>query len=212
MTTHIDEPGAAFWERHYRGKITPSGGRPSAALVRFAEGRKPGRALDLGCARGDDAIWLARQRWHATGVDVAETALEAARDSAAKAGVTQQTRFERHDLSDTFPEGRFDLVTALFLHSPVSFPRAAVLRQAARAVGPGGLFLAVAHASVAPWSWADPDTVFPTPEEELAGIGLDAADWSRVFVGAPDRQATGPGGQTATVTDTVIALERVAGV
>ncbi|MEM7730888.1 MAG: SAM-dependent methyltransferase, partial [Pseudomonadota bacterium] len=82
-------------------------------------------------------------------------------------------------------------------------------RRAAAAVAPGGLFLTVAHASVAPWSWADADTVFPTPEEELNGIEFDPADWTRVFVGAPEREAIGPGGQTAIVTDTIIALERV---
>ena len=71
------------------------------------------------------------------------------------------------------------------------------------------MLLAVAHASVAPWSWADPDTVFPAPEEALDAVGLDPEDWTRVLVGAPSREASGPDGQTATVTDTVIALERV---
>ena len=205
-----DEDGATFWEAHYRDKTSPSGGRPSAALVRFAKGRAAGRSLDLGCARGDDAIWLARRGWHATGVDVSETALAAARDAAATAEVADRVSFARHDLSRTFPEGRFDLVTALFLHSPADFHRAQVLRRAARAVAPGGLLLSVTHASVAPWSWAHPDTVFPTPEEELAELELDPAAWSRVFVGAPEREATGPEDQTAIVRDNILALERKA--
>ena len=203
-----EEDGAAFWEAHYKGKAGPSGGHPSAALVRFTDARAPGRALDLGCARGDDAIWLARQGWRATGVDVSETALAAARNAAEAAGVPDRASFERHDLSKTFPDGRFDLVTAFFLHSPAHLPRAFVLRRAAEAVAPGGLFLSVTHASVAPWSWADPDTVFPTPEEELAELELDPDTWTRVFVGAPAREATGPGGRTATVTDNILALKR----
>ncbi|WP_299867305.1 hypothetical protein [uncultured Roseobacter sp.] len=52
------ENPAAFWEGHYARMTNPSGGRPSAILVRFTEGRTPGRALDLGCARGDDASGL----------------------------------------------------------------------------------------------------------------------------------------------------------
>ena len=208
MTESTD--GATFWEAHYRAKTAPSGGRPSAALVRFAGDRALGRALDLGCARGDDAIWLARQGWHTTGVDVSETAVAAARDTAAAAGVTDRTTFARHDLSESFPEGRFDLVTALFLHSPANFPRVDVLRRAAGAVAPGGLMLTASHASVAPWSWSDPGTAFPTPGEELAELDLDPAAWTRVFVGAPEREATGPDGQTATVTDNILALERVA--
>ena len=101
--------------------------------------------------------------------------------------------FERHDLASTFPEGRFDLVSALFLHSPVEFPRTRVLR-----------------AAVAPWSWTDPGTVFPTPEQSLAALDLNPSRWHGEFVGAPEREATGPKGESATVTDNVIALRRLA--
>ncbi|MEM7709843.1 MAG: class I SAM-dependent methyltransferase, partial [Pseudomonadota bacterium] len=133
MNGPVDEPGAIFWERHYQGMTGSTSGQPSAALVRFAGGRDPGRALDLGCARGDDVVWLARQGWYATGVDVSDTALSRARGAADRAGVADRAAFERHDLSESFPVGRFDLVTALFLHSPAAFPRAAVLRRAAAA-------------------------------------------------------------------------------
>lgn len=203
-------PGEAFWEDHYRGRTAPSSGRPSAALVRLVAGRRPGRSLDLGCARGDDVIWLARQGWRALGVDVSANAVRRAREAAAGAGVVERAAFERHDLSHTFPDGAFDLVTAFFLQSPVAFPRAAVLGRAAQAVAPGGLLLSVSHASRAPWSWSDPDTVFPTPEEELAEIGLDLSGWHQIEVAAPERTATGPDSQTSTVTDNVVALERPA--
>ena len=59
------------------------------------------------------------------------TALEHARRSAERAGVADRTAFERHDLSRSLPEGPFDLVTAMFLHSPVELVRAEVLRRAA---------------------------------------------------------------------------------
>lgn len=205
----LETPAAAFWEKHYAGTTGKTSGRPSAALVRFAEGRRPGRALDLGCARGDDVIWLARQGWNALGIDVAEAALRAARVTAQTAGVSQTARFERHDLSVSFPAGQFDLISALFFHSPVDLPRGDILRQAAEAVAPGGLLLSVTHASVAPWSWSAPDTVFPTPEEDLSAIGLDLRQWQTMEVAARERKATGPGGQTAVVKDNVIALERL---
>jgi hypothetical protein len=83
-------------------------------------------------------------------------------------------------------------------------------KAAARAVTPGGLLLIVEHASVAPWSWVDPDTAFPTPEQSLGTLDLDPSRWHREFVGAPERLATGPNGQSATVTDNVIALRRLA--
>ncbi len=199
-----------FWEQHYRASIRQSSGRPSGALVRFAGPLPEGTALDLGCSQGDDAVWLARRGWRVVAVDVSGTVLARAAKNAQTAGVSDLIAFERHDLTHTFPEGRFDLVTALFLHSPVEFPRTRVLQAAARAVAPEGLLLIVEHASVAPWSWADSDTAFPTPEESLETLDLDPCRWHRDFVGASERDATGPNGQSATVTDNVIALRRLA--
>lgn len=202
------EDAAQFWEGHYAKLTTPAGGRPSAILVRFTEDLVPGRALDLGCARGDDTIWLARQGWAATGVDVAQSAIDAAQRAAEKAGAPERVRFARHDLNVSIPDEAFDLVSAMFLHSPGKFDRAAALQRAASVVAPGGLLLIAAHGSRVPWSWADPDTVYPTADEELADLSLTRSDWHDVFVGPIERIANGPSGQTATVIDTVIALRR----
>ena len=203
-------PGEHFWEEHYQATTRRSNGRPSGALVRFVEPLPAGTALDLGSSEGDDAIRLAKRGWQVTAVDVSSTVLARAAKNAQTAGVSNLIEFQRHDLASTFPEGRFDLVSALFLHSPVEFPRTQVLRAAARAVAPGGLLLIVEHASVAPWSWDDPDKAFPTPEQSLAALDLDPSRWHSGFVGAPDRLATGPNGQRATVTDNVIVARRIA--
>lgn len=202
------ESSEAFWEQRYAAMTKPSGGRPSAVLTRFAAELKAGRSLELGCARGDDAIWLARQGWTVTGVDVSETALRAARTAAELAGVADRTSFVRHDLSETFPGDVYDLVTAMFLQSPVEFGRVQVLRRAVASVACGGLLLIVAHGSRAPWSWAAPDTIFPTAEDELANLNLEPGGWRKVFIGPITREATGPDGQRATVVDTVVAVER----
>ena len=203
-----EESSESFWERRYASLSEPSGGRPSTVLVRFVAHRNPGTALELGCARGDDAIWLAKQGWIVTGVDVSETALRAARTAAEKAGVGDRTSFVRHDLGTSSPNGIYDLVTAMFLHSPVEFDRAYALRRAARSVASGGLLLIAAHGSRAPWSWAAPDTVYPTAQYALAELGLELNNWRKVFVGPITRTATGPNAQHATVIDNVVALER----
>ncbi len=124
------------------------------------------------------------------------------------AGVGDRVTGERHDLARTFPSGRFDLVGAYYLHTRFDFPRARVLQAAARAVAPGGLLLIVEHASVAPWSW-DQDQRFPSPEETLASLELDLAEWEIERLAAPSREATGPGGQVATVTDNIVAIRRL---
>lgn len=208
MTDTASNPSQDFWEPHYANMTRPSGGRVSAVLAQFVKARAIGTALDLGCARGDDAIWLAKQGWTVTGVDVAEAALVAARASAQDANVLDRTTFERHDLGISFPTGKFDLVTAMFFHSPVDFGRDQALRRAADSVAPGGLLLVVAHGSRAPWSWADPDTVYPTAKDALAELTVHTHEWRKVFVGRIERDATGPDGQSAVVIDTVIAIER----
>lgn len=201
-------PAELFWEKHYQGVSPHSSGRPSSALTTFVKGRPPGRALELGCARGDDAVWLARRGWQVTAVDISQTALDYARMNAGKSGMEDMIIFARHDLGLSFPAGAFDLVTALFLHSPVDFPGNQVLRQAAAAVAPGGLLLIASHGSVAPWSWSEPGTVFPDAQEILADLDLDMEDWSPLSAEPSRRQATGPGGQTAEVTDIHLVLER----
>lgn len=199
----------AFWERHYQAHERVWSGRANAVLVDVVQSLPPGRALDLGAAEGGDAIWLAGAGWQVTAVDVSTTALERAAARAAAAGVADRIDFQRHDLTESLPTGAFDLIFALYLHSPVEFPRDRVLHKAAALVAPGGTLLIVDHASVAPWSWnADPETRFPTPEATLAGLELNPDDWQTERLDAPQRQAIGPNGQTATVTDNVIMIRR----
>ena len=212
MTGELHSEGGSqaerFWEGHYRGHERAWSGRVNPVLADVAGSLPAGTALDLGCGEGGDAIWLARLGWRVTAVDVSATALNRASVHAATAGVEACIDFQRNDLARTFPAGVFDLVSAQYLQSPVEFPRERVL-AAAQAVAPGGLLLAVTHASVAPWSWADPNTRFPTPEEALAALELDPKPWRTERLGAPERQATGPNGESATVADNVIALRRL---
>ena len=199
----------AFWEKHYASREAIEPGKPNVIFAAYAESLPAGRALDLGCAQGDDAIWLARRGWQVVAVDVSVTALERAASHARAAQIAEKIEWQQHDLARSFPAGAFDLVSAQYLHTPLEFPRARVLQRAAQAVAPGGLLLVVAHASLAPWSWGKADTVFPTPQQELDELELDLSQWEEVFVGAPQRQANGPGGQRAMVTDNVVALRRL---
>ncbi len=198
-----------FWEERYRAASPGSNGKPGSVLRRFTEALAPGRALELGCAKGDDAVWLARLGWRVVAVDISSAALGYAADNAERHGVADRVTFEKHDLSRSFPGGLFDLVVASFLQSPFDWPRAAVLARAAEAVAPGGHLLIVDHGSRAPWSWSSPDTPFPTVEETLAGLALRERDWAQIHVDAIERRATGPDGQTAMVLDNVIFLRRL---
>jgi SAM-dependent methyltransferase len=57
----------------------------------------PCETIDLGCGAGNQAVWLARQGFQVTGVDISEVALDAGRQRAAREGVS--CRFVALDLT-----------------------------------------------------------------------------------------------------------------
>lgn len=88
-----DSPAAVTdrdWNQRYRSGDTPwDSGRPSVELRRVLE-QFPiprGRALELGCGTGTNAVYLAQQGFQVTAVDCAAPALELARAKGAAAGV-----------------------------------------------------------------------------------------------------------------------------
>jgi SAM-dependent methyltransferase len=202
MLTKPEQDPATFWEEFYLTKRTTSTGRATAALQRIAAVLTPGQALDLGASHGDDVIWLAQQGWQARGCDISETAVARARARAAELGLESQAQFERCDLSVSFPKGEFDLITALYLQSPVALARAAILSRAARQLRPGGHLLVLSHAAPPPWiPEATPSTIFPNVAEELAAIGAPTPELEVIHAEIVTRPGRGPDGAEATLED-----------
>ncbi len=52
---------------------------PEPLLVESVRDLKPGRALELACGFGRNAIWLADRGWHVTAVDISSDAIDAIR-------------------------------------------------------------------------------------------------------------------------------------
>jgi SAM-dependent methyltransferase len=134
------------WDGFYTGDgdDTPHwSGQPNPTLVTEAASLQPGRALDVGCGEGGDAVWLARRGWRVTAIDPSGVALERARAAARATGV--EVTWIRAGLLD-LPSGTggYDLVTA---HYPV-LPRGdddASTAALFGAVAPGGTLLLVHH-------------------------------------------------------------------
>ncbi|MGB3476489.1 MAG: class I SAM-dependent methyltransferase [Mycobacterium sp.] len=208
MTDALRDP-REFWDEFYSGDGRVWSGKVNVQLAEITADLAPGRALDLGCGEGADAIWLAEDGWQVVAVDVSANALQRACAAAQERQAISRIRFERHDLSTSFPAGRFDLVSAQFLHSPVQLDREAALRQAAEAVAVGGRLLIVDHAAAPPWAGEHVhEHHFATAEEVLAGLGLDDEQWELLRLGTAERDAVGPDGQTGVLTDNVIMLRR----
>jgi SAM-dependent methyltransferase len=198
-----------YWEQHYGERERIWSGRVNVQLASVAAELTPGRALDLGCGEGGDAVWLAERGWQVVAVDVSETALARAAKEAEARGVLDRIDFQHHDLSDSFPDGVFDLASAQFLHSTVRLERPQILRNAARAIAPGGLLVIVDHAAPPPFSKKVPhDHPFPSAQEVLAELNLPASEWDQVRVEVVDRAGTDPDGQPFTWQDNLMVLRR----
>ncbi|AAS04294.1 class I SAM-dependent methyltransferase [Mycobacterium avium] len=203
------EPGEAgrFWEERYRGAERVWSGRVNPRLAELAADLPAGRALDLGCGEGADALWLAQRGWTVLAVDISATALRRAAEAAALRKLLARIDFQRHDLNESFPEGMFDLVSAQYFHSPVHLDRDAVLRRAATRVKPGGVLLIVDHGAAPPWAQHDGHHI-PGVEEVLGSLRLDPDGWTRLRAEAAGREMTGPNGEVGTLMDNIMMLRR----
>jgi SAM-dependent methyltransferase len=96
---------AAHWENHGKSIMTPEDrfnehykegstpwdiGRPDFNLVHTVTTVPiaPCKALEIGCGTGDNAIWLAEQKFDVIGIDASEIAIDKAGEKAARANVT----------------------------------------------------------------------------------------------------------------------------
>ncbi len=78
------------WNQSYAQQNTPwDTGRPSQELKRHVENGlvPPGKALELGCGTGTNAVYLAQRGFQVTALDLAPLAIEVANRRAAEAGV-----------------------------------------------------------------------------------------------------------------------------
>ncbi|MGW5174730.1 class I SAM-dependent methyltransferase [Streptomyces sp. NPDC004082] len=134
------------WDTRYAEREQLWSGRPNGALEAEVAGLTPGRALDIGCGEGADAVWLAREGWEVTAIEVSGVALERAARHARDAGVT--VRWVHAALTEAaLAPGSFDLVSAQY-PALLRTPDAAAERALLAAVAPGGVLLVVHHAGM----------------------------------------------------------------
>jgi SAM-dependent methyltransferase len=134
---------ATDWDRRYAGDTLLWSAEPNRFLVAETSELPPGRALDLACGEGRNAVWLAERGFRVTGVDFSAVGIEKARGLAAERGVSCDWIVS--DLLDYRPDATaYDLVILFYLQVS-ELDRRPILQAAATAVAPGGTFLLVAH-------------------------------------------------------------------
>jgi len=125
------------WDARYR-----SGGvafdAPTPLIVEIAAALMPGRAIDIACGAGRNAIYLAQHGWRVTAVDGSAAALETLRQRAQAVNIDVVLADLQRE-SFPMPAESYDLVAASYYLQRDLFP--AMLRG----VKKGGVFVAIVH-------------------------------------------------------------------
>ncbi|MEV7772001.1 class I SAM-dependent methyltransferase [Kitasatospora sp. NPDC086791] len=172
-------PPEARWDDFYADRSADRpffGPEPDENLVSFLDRGPldrgplaPGRALDLGCGAGRNAIHLASRGFDVDAVDLSSTAVawaeERARDAGIGTGAGTGLRFHRASIfAAALPHDRYDLVyDSGCLHHLPPHRRVSYLALLDRVLAPGGHFALTAFAAGAMGS--------ERPDEELYRLG-----------------------------------------
>ncbi|MBO8193898.1 methyltransferase domain-containing protein [Streptomyces oryzae] len=217
---------AQYWDELYGSRDQLFSGAPNGVLVAEAGELPPGRALDVGCGEGGDAIWLARRGWQVTGIDISRTALRRAAAAAAAAdgdgvdgaghadgaggsNVVDRVTWTHADLSvaPPPPADAFDLVSVQYFplwHEPEH----TALRGLLAAVARGGTLLFVGH-DVTDFTPDDGHRFDPADLYQPGEVaGLLGDDWEIAVNGTRPRTVPAPEG-THHTHDVVLRAQRL---
>lgn len=140
-----------YCSRHEVGPATP-------LLVKIAQKLSPGRALDLACGAGRNALWLADQGWQVTAVDGSREAIGilSARNPSID---TRIADLEKHEY--TIDPDSWDLVLMCY------YLQRDLFEPAKRGVVREGVVLAIVH--------------IPAPGESLTRFRLNPGELAGYF-------------------------------
>lgn len=171
---------AADWDARY-AEARESGriwtGEPNHALVVEVADLPPGRALDVGCGEGGDAIWLAGRGWQVTALDPSRVAVDRARDAATAEGRSVDWRVSGLDeVAPGLPDGGFELVSTFY---PTLFLDTDPIADLTRLTAVGGTLLVVHHADFHPQhakdhGWDPSELMMP---DDVAAALAGRHDW-----------------------------------
>ena len=136
---------AADWDARYADTELVWSRGPNQLVEAECTDLPPGRAVDLACGEGRNAIWLASRGWDVTAVDFSQVALDKGRRLADGAAAHLAVDWVCADATQWQGEG-YDLAVVAYFQVPEPDRRTAV-RHVVGSLRPGGTLLWVAHDS-----------------------------------------------------------------
>ncbi|MBL0159326.1 MAG: methyltransferase domain-containing protein [Bryobacterales bacterium] len=118
--------------------------KPNGLLMSAVEGRKPGRALDVGMGQGRNSVFLAIRGWDVTGFDVSDEGISVARKNAAAAGVAIRA-VQKSNSNFDYGTAQWDLVVITYEPFPVTDQ--AYVQRVWNSLRVGGLLVVESFAS-----------------------------------------------------------------
>lgn len=127
------------WDERYRSDEDFEAA-PTPLLVETAKRLPPGKALDLACGTGRNALWLAQNGWSVAAVDGSRAAIEILRKRASDRGLSLDTQVA--DLE----RGQFRIEPATWnLIAMCYYLQRDLFEPAKMGLAPGGVLVAIVH-------------------------------------------------------------------
>ena len=181
------------WDARYRAGAYSERAHPTALLADWLDRLPRGRALDVACGAGRNALFLAAAGYAVDAVDISSAGLERGRATAAERGVDATWHcVDLEERPDALPRGPYDLVVWVRYVNAALWP--VVVSRLAR----GGHVLVEQHLVTSA------DVVGPTSAAfRLAPGDLARAAADLVAVYAREGLVVDPDGRTAAVAQLI---------
>jgi len=186
--------GADWWNRFYTDRSRPIPffvPKPDENLASYLDRGliEPGRALDLGCGPGRNALYLASRGFRVDAVDLAPNAIEWARDRARESGA--EVAFHCGDaFAGAVPDGPYDLIVdSGCLHHLAPHRRISYLALIDRVLAPGGHLALTCFAPVGGQSGTElPDEALYRDRSLHGGLAYGEDDLRYLFSDLTERE------------------------
>lgn len=190
MTPSRYDDAASRWNEKYGSRSSLYSTEPTEFLRRHLEELGSGRALDLACGEGRNAVFLAEQGFEVTAVDISQVAVDRCRQLSRKRGVRLDTIVA--DLRDfDLGRSRWDCVSHFY------FLDRSLFAPICDALKPGGVLILEHFATDhpqrgGPFGPTNPDYLLDPKEALEAFRHLDLMHFEHRVVGLGEGMHRGP--------------------